>query len=233
LVINPALGNGSSVIYVGTVGFGIYAWGADLRPTNQTVTLPTYQRVDTSSVYDTVGFPQYLKYGGINSSLSTASINFTATAQMSVFSGLRKLSDAALGMIIELSADLNTNNGTFSLYKLSGSPSNYRYDTKGSVNAAVISSTGYTAPISNVLTALSDISSPSGVLRVNGSQVGQSTATQGTGNYGNYPLYFGARAGTSLFFNGQEYQTIIVGKTLTAAQITATETYVNSKTKAY
>ena len=222
--------DGSSVSTAATY----YPFGADLRPANQaTGLIPTYQRVDTSSVYDTVGFPQYIKYTTGNASLSTASINFTATAQMSVFNGLRKLSDAALGMIIELSADLNTNNGTFSLYKLSGSPSNYRYDTKGSVNAAVISSTSYTAPISNVLTALSDISSPSGVLRVNGSQVGQSTATQGTGNYGNYPLYFGGRGGTSLFFNGQEFQTIIVGKTLTATEIANTETYVNSKTKAY
>jgi hypothetical protein len=83
------------------------------------------------------------------------------------------------------------------------------------------------------LALLANITAPSIVGNRNGTQIVSSTATQGTGNYGTYPLYFGSSIGTTLFFNGYEYQTIIVGKTLTATEISNTETYVNSKTKAY
>jgi len=239
LVINPALGNGSSVIYVGTVGYGIYAWGADLRPTNQTVTLPTYQRVDTSSVYDTVGFPQYLKYNGSNSSLSTASINFTATAQMSAFSGVRKF-NTAVGIFYEFSVNAPANNGTFAVAVDTPIAATYDITAKQSVQYEARTSPNFSSPITNTLTHIIDFSvvtaSAASTLRVNStlqSMTQVSGGNMGSGNFGTYPLYFGARAGTSLFFNGQEYQTIIIGKTLTATEISNTETYVNSKTKAY
>jgi len=201
---------------------------ADIRPTNQTVTLPAYQAVTSSTVYDTVGFPQYLKYNGSNSSLSTASINFTTTAQMSVFSGVRKLSTAE-GIIVLLGTGL-TNIGSFFLDAQS---TRYQFQSKGTTAASPVSAASYPSPETATLALLANISAPSLVGNRNGTQIVSSTATQGTGNYDNYPMYFGSSAGTQYFFNGQEYQTIIVGKTLTATEIANTETYVNSKTKAY
>lgn len=229
LVINPALGDGVSVIYAGTIGSGIYAWGADVRLANQaTGLIPTYQRVDTSSVYDTVGFPQYIKYDGLNSSLSTASINFTATAQMSVFSGVRK-TNTTEGIIALLGTTL-TSNGSFFLDAQS---TLYQFSSKGTTQTGPNSAASYPSPETATLALLASISAPYLVGNRNGTQIVSSVATQGTGNYGTHPLYFGASVGTSLFFNGYEYQTIIVGKTLTATEIANTETYVNSKTKAY
>jgi len=204
---------------------------ADIRPTNQTVTLPAYQAVVTSSSYDTVGFPQYLKYSGSNQWLQTASVDFTASAQMSVFSGVRKLGNA-FSAIAELSTSATVNNGAFLLF-ISGSVSgDYYYGSKGTGFVSQ-NKTGYLAPSTNVVTGLSSISAPSIDIRVNGAASGVNTAGQGTGTYGNYAIYFGARAGTAFFFNGQEFQTIIVGKTLTATEIANTEAYVNSKTLAY
>jgi hypothetical protein len=211
---------------------------ADIRPTNQTVTLPAYQSVTSSTVYDTVGFPQYLKYNGSNSSLSTASIDFTATAQMSVFSGLRKLNNASFPVVIELSASINVNAGAFVIYGSNGTnayPVAIRGSTQAYYNCSV-----YVAPITNVLSVayntagatISDNIKPRINTVIPTLTVG-SAGPAGGGNFGTYPLYFGARAGTSLYFNGQEFQTIIVGKTLTATEIANTETYVNSKTKAY
>jgi hypothetical protein len=220
--------------YAGDITKGIYVRNADTRPANQaTGLIPTYQRVDTSSVYDTVGFPQYLKYGGINSSLSTASINFTATAQMSVFVGLRKLSDAAQKFLVELSASSLLNTGTFYITAPNSAAANYGIGSGGLLLASAASASSFAAPITNTLNMAANISAPSLNANINNVSAITNTATQGLGNYGTYPLYFGARAGTSLFFNGQEYQTIIVGKTLTATEIANTETYVNSKTKAY
>ena len=48
-------------------------------------------------------------------------------------------------------------------------------------------------------------------------------------NFGNYPIYIGSRAGTSLFFNGRMYGLIIRGAQSTAAQITSGESYENTK----
>ena len=213
-----------------------YAWGADLRPTNQVNSLiPFYQSVTSSTVYDTVGFPQYLKYNGSNSSLSTASIDFTATAQISAFSGVRKLNDAAAGMLIELSANYNSNTGSFYIVA-PDSPNTYSLAGRGAggINSGQsATATPYIAPITNTLIGLFNITASTNNIRVNSIDKATGTFAQGTGNYGNYPFYFGRRGGTTLPFNGQEFQTIIVGRTLTATEITNTETYVNSKTRAY
>jgi hypothetical protein len=231
--------------YAGDITKGIYVRNADARPANQaTGLIPTYQSVDTSSVYDTVGFPQYLKYDGLNSSLSTASINFTATAQMSAFAGVRKVganAAASIGMVAELSTAAGTNAGSFFLSEggVISYGNKYGCALQGSTLIYSDSATSWTPPITNTLSTLMNIPAATPalqqILNINGVQqtVIQAGSGAGTGNFGNYAMYFGARAGTSLFTNGYEFQTIIVGKTLTAAQITATETYVNSKTKAY
>ena len=215
---------------------------ADIRPTNQTVTLPAYQSVTSSTVYDTVNFPQYLKYNGSNQFLSTASVDFTATAQMSVFAGARKLSDAT-GFIVESGQNSFTTNGTFST--LAGNIntgtaySGYSAVSRGTAAATYNSQSAFAAPITNTLNQRVDLTQTTlfatNGLYVNSNAVTPQTTTfsTSTGNFGNYAMYFGMRAGTSVPFNGQEYQMIIVGKTLTATQITSTETYVNSKTKAY
>jgi hypothetical protein len=46
---------------------------------------------------------------------------------------------------------------------------------------------------------------------VNGAQVGSVLSDQGTGNYGNYPLYLFRRGGTTLPFNGNLYALIVAG----------------------
>tara|TARA_R110000868_G_scaffold132888_8_gene344182 strand:- start:490 stop:1857 length:1368 start_codon:yes stop_codon:yes gene_type:complete len=217
---------------------------ADIRPTNQTTTLPAYQAVVTSSSYDTVGFPQYLKYNGSNSSLSTASINFTATAQMSAFAGVRKIGANAatsIGMVAELSNQCGVNAGSFLLSEggVISYGNKYGCALQGSTLIYSDSATSWTPPITNTLSTLMNISAATPalqqILNINGVQqsVTQAGSSAGTGNFGNYAMYFGARAGTSLFTNGYEFQTIIVGKTLTATEIANTESFVNSKTKAY
>jgi len=52
-------------------------------------------------------------------------------------------------------------------------------------------------------------------------------------NFANAPLFIGARAGTSLWFNGRIYSLIGRGAQSTTDQITQTETWVNNKTRAY
>jgi hypothetical protein len=219
--------------YLGDGTSGLFVWGADARVTNQGVNLPVYQRVNTSTDYDSTGFPVYIKPNGSNQFMQTNSINFTATDKMTVWQGVRKLSDAAAAILMELSANVNSNNGSFGVLSPQNSGvGNYGYVNKGTV-AAIATAAGFSAPITNVLTTIGNISGDQSILRLNAIQAAINTADQGTGNYGNYPTYFYARAGTSLFFNGHDYGSIARGAASTAAQIANGETYINKLTKAF
>lgn len=208
---------------------GIYIWGADLRVANESASLPAYQRVNTSTDYDTVGFPYYLSFDGVDDYLVTGSIDFTGTDKMTVFAGVRKLSDAARGMVFELGT--LANNGTINLSAPAASAS-YSVESKGTLYG-VAATASYVAPITNIVSGTGDISGSRATIRVNASQVAQSVASQGTGNYGNYPLYIGRRGGTSLPFNGNLYGLVIRGALSDANQIANAERFMNSKTGAY
>jgi hypothetical protein len=195
-------------------------------------TATAYQRVGTAFNVTEAGVAtvHYVEYNGIDDSFSTSSINFTATDKMSVFAGVRKLSDAAQGIFVELSASTLSNNGTFNMQAPSDAGfARYRFTSKGTISSGDFAS-GYAAPISSVLTGLGDISGDTSTLRVNGIQVSQATTDQGTGNFGNYPLFIGRRNNATLPFNGRDYGIIIVGKNASASEITNTESYLASNT---
>jgi hypothetical protein len=202
--------------------------------------LPTsYQRVTTATNYDASAGLPYLKFDGVDDSLSTNSISFTSTDKMSVFAGVRKLSDAALGMVAELSIISDTNNGSFyAIFPASNVDTDLRFNVRGTANNQREYGP-YVAPTSRVLYAGLTTNAATSALaitaRIDGtSQTGSNTTTNvSTGNYGNYPLYIGRRAGLYYAFNGQIYSMIIVGKAVTAGELTSTETYVNTKTGAY
>ena len=221
-----------SNIYQGDGVKGLYVWHPDLRVANDALNQPAYQRVNTSTDYDTVGFKPYLRFNGTNQWLQTNSIDFTYGDKMFVSAGVRKLSDSATGHITELG--IGAQNGSFYVAAPNTViPASYLFAPKGSTGTILTSSLGYSAPITNIISGIDDISGDQAILRVNGSQAAISTADQGTGNFGNYPLYIGARAGTSLWFNGRLYGMVIAGKQASAAEIASIETFINSKTSAY
>jgi hypothetical protein len=218
-----------------TAGEFSYIWGADLRPTNQGVGLPAYQRVNTSTDYDSTGFPVYIKPNGSNQFMQTNSINFTATDKMTVWQGVRKLSDAQSAVLLELG--VGGASGGFSVFAPI-TPDRYTWLGNGNIysfatQAAGTRSSIYTAPNTSVITGLGNISGDLNTLRINGAQVSQATGDQGAGNYGNFPAYFYMRTGTTVPFNGHDYGSIARGAASTAAQITAGEAYINSKTRAF
>jgi hypothetical protein len=177
---------------------------------------------------------RYLSFNGTTQSMSTAAINFSATDKMMVCAGVRKLSDAATGMVVELSSVVATNQGSFYLTgPSSANGNNYAYLSRGSIDSSSPAiSTGAQSPNTSVLTGVSNISAATMYLRRNTAQV-SSAGAQGTGNYGNHALFIGARAGTSLYFNGNLYGLLIRGAASSAQQIASAEYYMNTKTGAY
>lgn len=221
---NPSVtGNGVS---------GIFVRDADILVANDALNQPAYQRVNTATDYDTVGFKPYLKFNGVNQWLQTNSIDFTYGDKMFVSAGVRKLSDAAVGVVAELSASILSNNGTFGLFAPASVSTNMQFASKGTtINSLTVDSVA--APITAILTGQSNIAAPKLAFSVNTVAATPSTATQGAGNYGNCPLYIGARAGSSLWFNGRLYGLVVAGKQASASEIASTEVWLNQKTGAY
>jgi len=155
-----------------------------------------------------------------------------APDKVTLCAGVRKLSDAAFAPITELSVASGANNGTFAVFSSNSSGDNYQVRSRGTVDVNFVVS-GYAAPITNVLTMVGDIASPLLRLSINGTVVNSQTANQGTGNYGNYPVYLFSRAGTSFFFNGRFYGSVGRGAQSNDQQIAALEGYMNTKTAAY
>ncbi len=173
----------------------------------------------------------YIGFDGVDDGMVTSAIDFSATDAVTVFAGLRKLSDAARGMV----AECGTAGGAAS-FALDVAPSGgvaYRFNSIGGAGTGSATTALGTAPDTAVLTSLGKISTDLAILRRNGAEVGNSTSDQGTGNYANAILYIGRRGGSSLPFNGNIYSLIIRGAQSTAAQITNTETWVNGKTGAF
>ena len=217
----------NTTAFAGNGTSGIYLWGADLRVANDGVGIPAYQRVNTSTDYDTTGFPLYLKTDGVDDFMVTNSINFTGTDKMTVWAGLRYLS-ASFGIVLEEGNGVVT--PTFSIWSTSTQAFYYASQGTGSSQGASIS---VTYPATVVGVGESSISTPLVRAKINGGSYVSNTTTQGSGNYGNTPLYLFRRGGTTLPFNGRCYSLIVRGAQSTDAQITSTETWVDGKTKAY
>jgi hypothetical protein len=224
LVMGASTGTGVSS-YAGDGTSGILVWGAQLETSS---TASAYQRVTDQYNVTEANVPSvsYLFFDGASDSLATPSINFTSTDKMTVFAGVRKLANA-VGTIAELGAA--SGNGLVAVY--GNSSNNYGVLSKGTLQATVVSpSGGTTPPITNIVTGIGDISGDITIIRVNGAQAATSSTDQGTGTYGNYPLYFGARGGSTLFFSGHLYSLVVRGAQSDASQLSSTEAWVASKT---
>lgn len=146
-----------------------------------------------------------------------------------VFIGTRKFGTTT-GVLFELSSGAST--GSFVAYNEASA--GWGFNSQGSVQRAAQVTTGFPSPITNVFTGLGDISGDRVTLRLNGTQVAQSTGDQGASNYLAYPLFIGRRNNISTPFNGRDYGIIArFGSNLDAATITATENWMNQRTGAY
>lgn len=195
-----------------------------------TTSRPTIQ-VDSNGLY-------YLSFDGVDDSLTTSAIGLTGTNKVSVFSGLRKNSDAAIGMFAETSANASSGSyqGAFYLTapeNTSGDMRAYCYTSGGAPYSTVTS--GVSAPISMVYSVIFDLSVSANIVqRINGSKVGTQTLPGAiTGNFGNQPLYIGRRNNASLPFNGRMYGLIVRGAVSSNDTIYRIERWMNAKMRAY
>jgi hypothetical protein len=178
-----------------------------------------YQRVTTA--FDVTEQGQRDCYGvradGIDDFYTTASTDFTGTDKVTIFAALRRRVDTA-GMIVELSSNYNTNQGTFTC-ATGNNPSTatgpgFLAASRGTAAAVVAQNaiiSGLNPPVHAVLAVTHTISSPLSTIRANGVAGTSSTADKGTGNFGNFQMFLGRRGGTSLPFDGDILALIVAG----------------------
>lgn len=200
-----------------------------------------YQRVGTQFDVTEAGVPSlgYLSFDGVDDFLQTPTITpNTDKAQM--FAGVRKLSDGAARTVMNHVVS-NVSAGGFELLTSTGNNaivaalgrSTLGATGQAGVNRAV---NPIVSPASYVQAAEVDYAQPAGAefsMRLDQVPLGQNLGLtqENTGNFGTGPIWVGARAGTSLFFNGHIHQLITrFGPNLPTADIEKAERYVASRT---
>jgi len=202
----------------------------------------TYQRVNTASDYNGVGFNNYLKFDGVDDSLSAAAINFTGTDKMTNFYGVRS---AAAAYIVGTQNGVGAAPvGTFidQTYEGAdvGASSSIAMRVRGSAASAGYAwgSDETTVGKNIVITKALDLAGTSiatcyPIHRINGSNDAFSSsggaAAPGGGTFANAPLAIGA-AGGSIPLNGNIYSLIVAGDDYPPITIAQAEIWVAGKT---
>ena len=172
----------------------------------------------------------YLEFDGSDDFLQTNSIDFTATDKVSLFAGVRKLSDAiSYATVIELSETI-ANTGTFSLqapYTLKG----YGFRVNGSPNLiANAASTDYAAPHDAVLTSVANnVTGGEVLIKVNGIK-SLSANPPNPSKFRSAPIYIGRRGGIGFTFKGYIYGLIGIGKLTSDSETTIIEKELAKRT---
>ena len=188
---------------------------------------PTYQQ-DTEGNYN-------VTFDGVNDQLVTSPIDFTATDKMTVGIGLNVIGSASAAVALELGADVNSINGSF----LIGAPSaiaDHSLYLRGTttIRAAVNNITDG----DDIIMGLFDISQTTketeliprlNRVQISGSNITWTGTDAGTGNFGNLPLYIGAKSGLGNPYNGKIYQIIVRGGAATSDQVRNLENWIDSK----
>ena len=177
----------------------------------------------------------YLAFDGVDDYLSTAAIDLTGTDKVTVFTGTLEVG-TSLSILYETSTSAPINGGAFfcAVDYNAGGVGDWLVSGSDVIAFATVadqpSRAVTTAKLSSVFT------SGVGALSVNVNGAPQTlentyrpTATS-TGNFGNHPLFIGARSGPSIPFNGNLYSFILGATNYDAATVLAAETWVADKT---
>lgn len=181
----------------------------------------------------------YLYFAG--SSLATASTRLSAADKLSVFSAVQQEAQP-VAIVWESSPNINTNTGAFYMTASEVVAGDWTFRNRGNnptdksqVGGSIVPTSPEVHRISMALDIAGTTAATEVAVRLNGSSValshinGTLIPDSGSGNYGQYPLYIGARAGTSLFFTGRIYGLVIRGIASTAPEFSRVENWLLSK----
>lgn len=191
-----------------TAGSPPYAYAASdsLRPTLRS---------------DALGY--YLEFSGSNSlMIDTININ---NNEIVMFGGAYQNGSQPESILLEISANTNANNGSgYLTLSTSGESSSLNSLTHGSASSDANQIASITTAQSNYFISTQRITPALGIIVANAAEGTPSTAYKGTGLFGNYPHYIGARGGTTLSYVGKIRSIGMVFGGLTSDEITDMQT---------
>lgn len=178
--------------------------------------------------YQASGGLHWLQCDGVDDGMATAAFGWGGD-EVTAITGVRKLSDAAPGVVFEFAEGGVGANGRFGLLAPSTTLTNrVAFISRGTASAsAVATASAFAAPATLAIACLGKISSDTSLLRINGVQVAQSTGDQGAGTFGTYPLYLGSRGGNA--FNGHFYGMALYSRVLAPAELEQAEAWMTAK----
>ena len=180
---------------------------------------------------NTITKAYYLEFDGSDDFLVTSNINFTATDKVSLFAGVRKLSDANIGSVFGLSSAPLSASGVFEMYTpQTVGGEGFAYYSRGASTRSVVLAQGLKAPVGFILSAQTDIANNTVICKINQTLAAVTAGSLGDGSFSNNPLFIGRRGGTSLPFNGHIYSLIGFGRLTTDAETVALEKLIAKNT---
>jgi hypothetical protein len=216
------------LIYAASGTPTIYAWGAQTEGGSVPT---TYQRVTTSTNYDSVGFPRYLRLDGVDDFMATSAFDF-GSDKASVFTGITKNMVSSNAFWVDFG---NRTANSFELGSLNPTtPRPYLgMRASGSIYSAFDNAGSFDGNVFSVHSGLFDVAGAtlgdSFKRRVNGVQrtvIQNDAGPVGTGNFGTQVLRLGHASG---LHNGAISQIVILNRTATADEITKTENFIANK----
>ena len=173
---------------------------------------PILQQNATTGAY-------YLAFDGVDDCLVTGNVDFSGSSKLSLFTGLRKNNDNT-AIVVELSQTSGYSTpGAF--YLVSGYDIGTNGYTVAANNSYVAQITNVPAPDIAVLSLAFDKSTKTSKIRRNA--VAGTNGSTSTENFGNFPVFIGARNQWSLYFNGNLYSLIGISRLATPTEITNAE----------
>ncbi|MFN3991241.1 MAG: hypothetical protein ACK4IS_13395 [Erythrobacter sp.] len=186
------------------------------------------------------GGRHFLLFDGVDDVLVSGSFA-PGSDKVQAFVGMRKLSDAVSAVplahgsnALAGGASSPAQTGAWAIRApLNTASANYTFSAQGTTRSTA-SSGSIPAPVTSVVSVTADIASSQSSLLVNDLVQATSTASMGTGNFNAYVASVGGLANSTNFGNYRIYQAVArYGPNLSAAEITAINDFVNSKTGAY
>lgn len=194
-------------------------------------TAQPYQWITTGTEYDTVGFPWYLKFDGVDDFMSTAAIDFSGTYKVSAWTGALSSVGAGSRTVVDNRLNTSTNSNRITI-QVPQTTKNVFFGCGGTgwANNTVA---GVTQGVVHLITAQGDILAPLNSISIDGGTPVEAAGGQGvaTGGYGGNPLYIGAAAGGSTaIFNGNIYSIVIAGALYDADTVAKMNAWTAKKT---
>lgn len=173
-----------------------------------------YQRVNTATDYDAIGFPKGARFNGVNSWMSIDGLDLSGSDRLGWALSGRKDSDAARAAFFELTP-VFTNPGSIGFFGPFLPNKDYMAVINDAGTSTTIGPAGPTlaAPHPVVASVQANLAGTASAgrfqLRMNGISYPAATGIAGGGSFANGVLYIGRRAGTALPFNGMIYRLAI------------------------